>query len=852
VLSWEETVTGSRRAARLACAAVAGVALAAGALAGGGGAAQARVVVPPPLGSVRGGIISTIEGGTGGPGPATSVAISPCGMRSAGGWLYIGDSGSMVRRVSTATGALTTVAGDNAEGPLNRSGTAAGSALSGACSTVLDGAGNLVVTAGSRVMVAAARSGTFYGRHMTAGHIYPVAGTGTRRRNGGADGDGGPATRATLFTASDVAFDQAGNLLIADSGQPANCNYGIPCSPPPLGSLVRVVAARTGAFYGQQMTAGDIYTVAGVQAFGPAGGGGPATQAWLGTGIGSVRPDRAGNLVLADGGDSEPYGVYGVLAPSVQVIAAVTGTFYGMSMTAGHIYRVAGNGQAGDGGDGGPATAASLAAAGSAVPDGAGNLVIGDDALIRVVAARTGTFYGQQMTAGCIYAIAGTGKAGYSGDGGPASRAEVASGTVAVDGAGNVLLADGSRMRAVAARRGTFYGRKMSAGDIYTVAGNGRSFSGGGGPPLRAELGDPGGVSLDGAGDIAFTAVLAGVNTSVDLIAARSGTFFGRRLTARRVYVIGGDGIGGFRGDGGPARHAEFCISGAAPVAFDRSGNLLVADGCNNRVRLIAVRSGRFYGRAMTAGDVYTIAGTGGAAVGGDGGPAVEAGLNDPYGVAVDHHGNVLIAGFADYRVWVIAAATGTFYGRKMTVGHIYTIAGGGSGPFRNGGPALSADLIPQAVATDAAGNVIITDFRNDCVRLVAVRTARMYGQRMTVGHIYTIAGGGSGPFRSGGPASKSSFAILGGVTTDRHGNVVFTDWVSGLVWVLAVRAGTYYGQAMTVGHVYAVAGGGTALGDGGPAARALLGFPFAVAVSPAGSLLVSDASNNRLRAITP
>ncbi len=846
-------MTWSRRAARLACAAVAGLALAAGGLAGGGSSAHARVAVSP-LGSVRAGIISTIEGGTGGPGPATSVAISPCGMRSAGGWLYVGDGGSMVRRVSTATGALTTVAGDNAAGPLNHSGTAAGSALSGACSTVPDGAGNLVMTDGSQVMVAAARTGTFYGRRMTAGHIYPVAGTTTASRNGWtADGDGGPATRATLFGAADVAFDQAGNLLIADSGQPADCNYGIPCSPPPLGSLVRVVAARTGAFYGQKMTAGDIYTVAGVQAFGPAGGGGPATQAWLGTGIGSVRPDRAGNLVLADGGDSEPYGVYAVLAPSVQVIAAVTGSFYGMSMTAGHIYQVAGNGHAGDGGDGGPATAASLAAAGSAVPDGAGNLVIGDDALIRVVAARTGTFYGRQMTAGYIYGLAGTGRAGYSGDGGSASRAEVASGTVAVDGAGNVLLAGGSRMRVVAARTGTFYGRKMTAGDIYTVVGNGRSFSGDGGPPLRAELSDPAGVSLDGSGDIAFTAVATGVNTSVGLIAARSGTFFGRRLTAGRVYVIGGDLIGRFRGVGGSARYAEFCISGAAPVAFDRSGNLAVADGCTSRVRLIAVRSGRFYGRAMIAGDVYTIAGTGEPGFGGDDGPAVKAVLNDPDGVAVDHHGNVLIADFDNHRVRVLAAVTGTFYGRKMIAGRIYTIAGDGRPPSGCGsGAALRAGLTPQAVATDAAGNVIITDDSNACVRLVAVRTARMYGHRMTVGHIYIIAGGGSGPFRSGAPASKALFGILGGVTTDRHGNVVFTDWASGLVWVLAVRAGTYYGQAMTAGHVYAVAGGGTAVGDGGPAARALLSLPFAVAVSPAGSLLVSDGGNNRLRAITP
>ena len=100
-----------------------------------------------------------------------------------------------------------------------------------------------------------------------------------------------------------------------------------------------------------------------------------------------------------------------------------TGTFYGMKMTAGHIYRVAGDGRTGSGGDGGPATAAPLDLAGSAVPDGAGNLVIGDGTRVRVVAARTGTFYGQQMTAGGIYTVAGNGTA-FSGDGGLPLRAE--------------------------------------------------------------------------------------------------------------------------------------------------------------------------------------------------------------------------------------------------------------------------------------------------------------------------------------------------------------------------------------------------------------------------------------------
>jgi hypothetical protein len=843
------------RVARLACAAVTAVAAAALGAGVAGPASADGAGLRPSAGTVPGGIISTVAGGVGGPGPATSVAVSPCGVGWAGGWLYIGD-GSTVRRVSAATDALTTVAGDNAAGdnaagPADDSGAATATAISRACGTVRDGAGNLVIAAGLRVLVVAARTGTFYGQKMTARHIYPVAGTAAAGRDGGPDGDGGPATRATLSDAVDVAFDRAGNLLIADSGAPSDCGEETV-----LGSLVRVVAARTGTFFGQKMTAGDIYTVAGVRSVGPSGDGGLATGAWLGPGIGSVRPDRAGNLVLADNAENDPCGVHG---PSVRVIAAQTGTFYGMKMTAGHIYRVAGDGRTGSGGDGGRATAASLDLAGSVIVDGSGNLVIGDGTRVRVVAARTGGFYGQQMTAGHIYGIAGTGSAGYSGDGGPAGRARVSAGAVGVDAAGNVLLAGGGRVRVVAARTGRFYGQRMTARHIYTAAGNGTAFSGDGGLPLRAEFSGPTGVAVDGAGDIAFTAVTvpySGVNTTVDLVAARSGVFFGRRLTAGRLYTLAGDGIAGFGGDHGPARDARFRIgSGTPAVAFDRGGNLVVADQVNERVRLIAVRSGRFYGQDMTAGYVYTIAGSGGfGGFSGDGGPAVKARLYYPTAAVTDRYGNVLIADSVNARVRVVAAATGTFYGKKMTAGDIYTVAGDGSRDFSgDGGPAVKAGMIPMGVAADPAGNLIITDWNSRRVRLVAVRTAAMYGQAMTAGDIYTIAGSGEqGSSGSGGPAGQAKFDILGGVTTDQHGNVVVTDTVSGVVWVLAVRDGTVYGQAMTAGDVYAVAGGGTSLGDRGPAASALLGSASAVAVSPTGSLLVTDGADNRLRAVSP
>ena len=272
-----------KSAVRVVGTAVAGLALAAAGLAGAASAARAQAGVSPLSDPAPGGIISTVAGGVGGPGPATSVAVSPCGVSWAGGSLYIGDVFA-VRRVSMATGALTTVAGDGVFEPADDSGLAVSSAIYPACGTAVDGAGNLAIAAQSVVLVAAASTGTFYGQPMTAGHMYTVAGMAHMTRDSEPAGNGGPATSAALEDAVDVAFDRAGNLLIADSGLPREC---LDCLP--VGALVRVVAARTGTFYGQHMKAGDIYPVAGVQNFGPAGNGGPAAKAWLGTTIGSIR-----------------------------------------------------------------------------------------------------------------------------------------------------------------------------------------------------------------------------------------------------------------------------------------------------------------------------------------------------------------------------------------------------------------------------------------------------------------------------------------------------------------------------------------------------------------------------------
>src|SRR6266568_3590845 len=412
----------------------------------------------------------------------------------------------------------------------------------------------------------------------------------------------------------------------------------------------------------------------------------------------------------------------------------------GVSFGAGHLYIAASSvvrqvspgtdrlttpaGTAGDGGplgDGRRATRASLSACGVTV-DHSGNLVIADflHQRIRVVAARTGTFYGQAMTARDIYTVAGDGTKAFSGDGGPATSAELSLPEgVAVDAAGNLLIADGgnNRVRVVAHKTGTFYGQPMTAGDIYTVAGDGNfGFSGDGGPATSAELSLPEGVAVDAAGSLLIADT---GNARVRVAAARTGTFYGQAMTVGHIYTVAGTSTQGFSGDGGPATNAE--LSSPVGVAVDAAGNLLIADGGNERVRVAAAHDGTFYGQPMTAGDIYTVAGDGSSGFSGDGGPATSAGL-DPGRVTVDAAGNLLIADIFNRRVRVVAASTGTFYGQAMTAGDIYTVAGDGNFGFSgDGGPATSAELSrPEGVAVDATGNLLIADGDNQRIRMVA------------------------------------------------------------------------------------------------------------------------------------
>ncbi len=711
-------------------------------------ALAAAVATTVPAGSAAAdtaaaGTITTVAGGVGGPAPATDIAMSPCGATFAGGNLYIAD-GLDLRKVSPASDWLTTAAGTGSPGPAGNGLAATRADLAGACSVAPDAAGNLLLadTSHFQVRVVAAKTGTFYGQAMTAGHIYAVAGDGT----GGYSGDGGPATSAELRLAEGVAVDHAGNLVIADTDN----------------ERIRVVAARSGRFYGQAMTAGDIYTVAGDGNFGFAGDGGPATSAelWLPQ---SVAVDSDGNLVIADTENSR-----------VRVVAASTGTFYGQAMTAGDIYTVAGDGKSGYGGDRHPATSAELSNPEGVAVDASGDLLIADRLRLRVVAASTGTRYQQEMIAGDIYTVAGRSLGGPPCcTRRPAIAAQLTSDGVALDHAGNTVIAALTQIQVVPSSTGRYYGQAMTAGDIYTVAGDGtEGYSGDGGPATSAEIGLANEIGVDGAGNLVFADAY---NSRIRVVAVQNGTFYGQAMTAGDIYTVAGDGTFGYSGDGGPATSAE--LANTYGVAVDAAGNLVIADTFNYRVRVVAVKTGTFYGRAMTAGDIYTVAGDGTQGYSGDGGSATSAEISAAQGVAVDNSGNLLLADTNNNRVRVVAARTGSFYGRAMTAGDIYTIAG-------DGGPAASAKLdLPVAVAVDAAGNVAIADMFNNRIRVVAVQNGTFYGQPMTAGDIYTVAGDGSAGFSGdGGPGTQAELDNPNGVTVAGSGALMISDGANGRV----------------------------------------------------------------------
>ena len=387
--------------------------------------------------------------GTPGPHFTSNGVLSTCQTTAVtADALYVG-TGHTIRRVDARTGHSVLLA----------------DAINSICGIAVDHAGNILFAGGTEVQVLAGRACRFYGQAMRPGREYTIAGSRTADRHDQGLGDNGPARQAAYGRITGLALDPAGNVLISDSGR-RDCHG---CDD--MGSLVRVIAERTGRFYAFSMQAGDSYTVAGIPS-GIADAGhdqGPATGNSLGDTLGQVTTDRDGSLIIAD--PATPT-LHPPFAPMVRVVPTRPGRAFGLAMKPGHIYTIAGSGHPGAIHDGTPAAQSPLALASGAAVDPNGNVVVADGARLLVIAAATSQFYGQHMTKGDIYTIAGTGTPGSTGDGGLARQAPVSLASVTIDAAGNLILGPAdpaAPVRVIAASPNLFYGVRMLPWHIYGV-----------------------------------------------------------------------------------------------------------------------------------------------------------------------------------------------------------------------------------------------------------------------------------------------------------------------------------------------------------------------------------------------
>jgi hypothetical protein len=354
-----------------------------------------------------------------------------------------------------------------------------------------------------------------------------------------------------------------------------------------------------------------------------------------------------------------------------------------------------------------------------------------------------------------------------------------------------VLLAGGTSSNAASTT--------ASATDpIFTVAGTGTGgLAGDGGPAIDAQIDQPRNLWPTADGGYVFAEPF--------------------NNTARRVAVDGtitrlaGTGTAGFSGDGGPATAAQLNFVHAAAATAD--GGFVLADELNNRIR-----------KVLPNGTIITVAGNGNQGFGGDGGPATSASINNPRGVAATPDGGILIPDSNNHRVRLVAPD-----------GTISTVAGTGAQGFSgDGGPATSAQLsIPFAVTPMPDGGFLVVDVGNQRIRRVAPD-----------GTITTVAGNGdAGSSGDGGPATDAQLNNPHNVWPTADGGFLIADVANNRIR-----------KVDSTGTISTFAGTGAQgfSGDGGPANEAQINFPKAVTELSSGTVLVSDTSNNRVRAVGP
>src|SRR5580698_3665255 len=437
------------------------------------------------------------------------------------------------------------------------------------------------------------------------------------------------------------------------------------------------------------------------------GSGQPALNAPL-SGFQQLHTDSSGNIIFADTGN--------------QVISRLNSN--------GTLTVLAGNGLLGFSGEGGPALSASLSYPSDVVMDKAGNLYIYDSLNYRIRIV---------TTAGIISTYAGTGVEGYTGDGGPATQAQIElEGKMAIDAAGNLYFTDGidSVIR-----------RITPDGSISTYAGNGQTAaapdSGDNGQATQASLGlVAGALAVDSAGNLYL------VEDYTDQIRKISPTGI--------ITTVAGSGTAGYMD--GPALSAEFDTPYG--IAIDADGNLYVADTVNGVVRKVSL-----------AGVVSTFAGTPVFGFSGDGGPALAATFRIPEGVSVGGDGNLYIEDIGNFRIRAVYAD-----------GTINTVAG--DGQFEStpdGTPAANASLLgPNFLSFDPSGRLLIADPGDFTVKRIN-----------SDGRIQTIAGlgiqgvGQGYQFTYGGPATGTQLGTPRQAVADAEGNIYVSDDYAGVVYII-------------------------------------------------------------------
>jgi sugar lactone lactonase YvrE len=340
-----------------------------------------------------------------------------------------------------------------------------------------------------------------------------------------------------------------------------------------------------------------------------------------------------------------------------------------------------------------------------------------------------------------VAVVAGTGAMGGTGEGGGAAHVQLASPSgIAVDAAGDVAVADtgNCRVEMIAARSGRHFGIAMKAGHLYTVAGTG---CGSPGKDHSSSVGYPTGVAFDEAGDLLIAD--ASGNRVVELAAA-SGRDFGVPVTAGHLTTVAGTGVAGTAKDEQAARTSR--LDDPEGIAVDRSGNLYIADTAACQVDEVAAHDGTQSGVSLEAGHLYLVAGTGVCGYGGDGGRAVMAELWSPSAVAVDAGGDILIADEGNSAVREVPATTGTFFGVAIAAGDIATVAGQDmyveylNDGLGASGPASSLNY-PTGLTVDSAGDLVIADSFDRCIREVPAHNGVFFGRSEDADDMYTLAG---------------------------------------------------------------------------------------------------------------